>query len=86
MIIWKNGPYCWYFSLNLQQMGWPYREYIKSAKNGGFCEELLSENVFEDVLAPFCFYYYGVNASEAVQKIATDQKDYRKCFSCVIIC
>ena len=28
-----------------------YREYIKTAKNGGFCEELLSENNFEVVLA-----------------------------------
>ena len=27
-----------------------YREYIKTAKNGGFCEELLSENYFEAVL------------------------------------
>ena len=25
-------------------------------------------------------------ASDAVQKIATDQKEYRKCSSCVIIC
>ena len=67
-------------------MGWPYREYIKSAKNGGFCEELLSENVFEDVLATSSCYDYGVNASEAVQKIATDQKDFHKCSSCVIVC
>ena len=27
-----------------------HREYIKTAKNGGFCEELLSENYFEAVL------------------------------------
>ena len=67
-------------------MGWPYREYVKSAKNGGFCEELLSENVFEDVLATSSCYDYGVNASEAVQKIATDQKDFHKCSSCVIVC
>ena len=55
-------------------MGWSYRAYIKTTKNGGFCEELLSEND------------HGVNASEAVEKIATDQKEYRKCPSCVIIC
>ena len=24
----------------------PYRKYIKTTKNGGFCEELLSENDF----------------------------------------
>ena len=67
-------------------MGWPYREYTKTAKNGAFCEEFLSENDFEAVLASFCCYDYGANASEAVQKIAADQKDYHKCSSCVIIC
>ena len=34
----------------------PYRKYIKTAKNGGFCEELLSENDFEAVLVHFCCY------------------------------
>ena len=43
---------------------------IKTAKNDNFCEELLSENDFEAVLANFCCYDYGANASEAVQKIA----------------
>ena len=36
----------------------PYRKYIKTAKNGGFCEELLSENDSEAVLVNFCFYEY----------------------------
>ena len=72
--------------MNLKYPGWPYREYTKTARNGGFCEELLSENGFEAVLATFCCYEYGANASEAVQKIAKDKKDYRKCFSCVIVC
>ena len=49
----------------------PYRKYIKTAKNGGFCEELLSENDFEAVLVNFCCYEYGANASKAVQKIST---------------
>ena len=44
-----------------------------------------SENDFEAVLATFCCYNYGANASEAVQKITTGQKDYRKCSSCVIV-
>ena len=43
-----------------------------------FCDELLSENDFEVVLAFFCCYDYGANVSEAVQKIATDQKDNHK--------
>ena len=55
-------------------------------KNGQFCEELRRENDFESVLASFCCYDYGAKASEAVQKIATDQKEYRKCSSCVTIC
>ena len=36
----------------------PYRKYINTAKNGGFCEELLSENDFEAVLVNFCCYEY----------------------------
>ena len=47
---------------------------------------LLSENDFEGVLATFCCYDHGVKASQAVQKIDKDQKEYRKCSSCVIIC
>ena len=74
------------FSLELEYLECPYRAYIKTAKNGDFCEELLSENDFETVLATFCCYDHGAKASEAVQKIATDQKEYRKCSSCVIIC
>ena len=81
----KHGLYCRYFRLSLKYLGWLYREHIKTVKNGGFCEELLSENHFEAVLATFCCYEYGGNASEAVQKIAADQKDYPKCSSCVIV-
>ena len=38
------------------------------------------------ILASFCSYDYGANASEAVLKIATDQKDYHKCSLYVIVC
>ena len=47
------------------------RQYIKTAKNGDFCVELLSENGFEAVFVNFCCYAYGANASEAVKKIST---------------
>ena len=57
----------------------------KTAKNCDFRDELLSENDFEAVSATFCCYGSGANASEAVHKIATDQKDYHKCSSCVIV-
>ena len=55
-------------------------------KNGDFCEELRCENDFEAVLATFCCYDHGAKASKAVQKIAADQQEYRKCSSCLIIC
>ena len=44
----------------------PYRKYIKTAKNGGFCEELHSENDFETVLVNLCCYEYIIvpDASE----------------------
>ena len=45
-----------------------------------FREVFHSENDFQAVLANFCCYDYGANASEAVEKIATNQKDYRRCF------
>ena len=57
-----------------------------TAKNGNFCDEFLGENDFEATLATFCCYEHGAKASEAVQRIAADQKEYRKCSSCVIIC
>ena len=43
----------------------------QTAKNGGFFEELLSENDFEAALVNICCYEYGTNASKAVQKIST---------------
>ena len=36
----------------------PYRKYIKTAKNDGFYEKLLSENDFEAVLVNFYCYEY----------------------------
>ena len=85
-IVWKDGPYCWYFSLNLKYLGWLYSAYIKAAKNGNFCQELLSKNDYEAILVTFCCYDHGAKASEEVQKIAADQKEYGKCSLSVIIC
>ena len=42
----------------------------KAAKNGGFFEELLTQNDFEAVLVNLCCYEYGASASETVQKIS----------------
>ena len=46
------------------------RIHQNSKKNGSFCEELLGKIDFEAVLASFCCYGYGANASETVQKIS----------------
>ena len=54
--------------------------------NGGFCEELLSENDFDVLLATFCCYEHGANASETVQRIVTNQKEYSKYSLYIIIC
>ena len=56
--------------LILKYLEWPYKEYIKTTKNGSFCEESLSKNDFGTVSANFCFYDYGANTSEAVPKIS----------------
>ena len=50
-----------------------------------FSVKMTLKNDFEAVLVTFCCYDYGANASEAVQKIGTDQKDYQKCSFCVIV-
>ena len=57
-------------------MAWIYFDFSikkihRNSKNGGFCEELLSENDFEAVLVNFCCYEYGANAFDAVRKIST---------------
>ena len=57
----------------------------QNSENDDLCEELLSEN-FEADLVTFCCYDLGAKASEVIQKIATGQKEYRKCSLCVIIC
>ena len=53
-IVRKHGAYCSYFRLSLKFLGWLYKEYIKTAKNGCFhCigENFLSEKDFVAVLA-----------------------------------
>ena len=54
------------FSLELEMSGVVVKRIHQTVKNGGFCEGLLSENDFEAVLAMFCCYGHGVNASERV--------------------
>ena len=51
-----------------------------------FARNFLSKNDFETVLATFCYYDHGARASGEVQKITTDQQEYRKCTLRVIIC
>ena len=60
---------CSYLNFSIQKIH-------QNSKNGGFCEELLSENDFEAVLVNLCCYEYGAkpNTSEAVQKAVTNLK------------
>ena len=82
--VWKRGSYCWYFCLNLKYLGWSYRAYIKTAKNGDFWENLVKITL--SLFFTFCCYDHGAKASETVQEIATDQKECRRCSSYIIIC
>ena len=74
------------FSLELEISGVAVQSIHQKAKNGDFCKELLSESGFEVVLLTFCCCDYGAKAFEAAQKIATDQREYCKCSSCVMNC
>ena len=67
-MVWKHRSYFSIFSLKLEifVVPVPVQRIHQTAKNGTFCEELLSENDFEAVLINFCCYDYGTNASEAV--------------------
>ena len=55
------------FLLELEISGVVVQKIHQNSKNGSFCEELLSENDFEAVLANFCFYDYGASTSETIQ-------------------
>ena len=74
------------FSLELEISGVAIQSIHQNSQKWWLCQELLSENDFEAVLVTFCCYEHDIKASEAVQKIATDQKEYRKSSFCVIIC
>ena len=50
-----------------------------------YSEDFLGGEGFKPVLAIFCSYDNSANTSEAVEKIATDEKDNRKCFLCFIV-
>ena len=74
------------FSLKLEISEIAVQKIHQTARIGGFCEKLHSENDCEAVWATFCCYDFGAKVSKTVQKIATDEKDYHKCSSCVVIC
>ena len=74
------------FSLELEMSGVAIQKIHQNSEKWWLCEKLHGENDFEAVLATFCCYDYGAYASETVQKITADQKDYRKRSSCVIVC
>ena len=71
--------------MELEIPGLDVQRIHQNSKKWWLCEELSGENDFEAVLATLYCYDYGGNASESVQKIATDLKDYHKCSSCIIV-
>ena len=48
--------------------------------------DFLCGDDFDAVLAIFRSYRHSGNACEAVENIATDEKDYHKTSLCVIVC
>ena len=74
------------FLLELEMSGVAVQIIHQNSKKWQLFLELLSKNEFKAVLATFCCYDHGAKASEEVQKIAIDQKEYRKYSLCVIIC
>ena len=50
-------------------------KYIKTAKTAACSEGFLCGDDFDAALAIFRSYFYNANASEAVEKIDTDEKD-----------
>ena len=73
------------FLLELGMSGWLYWKYIKTEKMAVCCEDFHYGGNFDPVLAILCSYHYGVNISQAVDKIAIDEKDH-KCSMCVTVC
>ena len=67
-------------------LGWLYRKYIKAAKIAASSEDSLCGDELDSVLAIFNSYRYRENALEVVEKITKDEKDYRKCSLCAIVC
>ena len=82
----ETGVVLLIFLLKLEISGVVVYRIHQNSKADGFCEEMLSENNFEAILATFYCHEYGGNCSEAVQKIAADQKNYQKCSLCVTVC
>ena len=51
-----------------------------------YSEDFLCGDDFDAVITIFCSHDCYANASKVLVKIATDEKDYHKCFLCVIVC
>ena len=74
------------FLLELEISGVAVQSIHQNSEKWSLLLGLLGENDFEAVLTTFCCYDHGAKASEEVQKIAADHKEYRKCSLCVMIC
>ena len=72
-------------SLELKISGVAIQRIHQKSKKLCLLWELPTKNDFVAVLATFCCYDHDAKVFEAVQKIATNQKEYHICSSCVII-
>ena len=84
-IVRKRGPNC-YFHLNLKFLGGHAGNTSKQQKIVAFVRNYLVKMTLKTVLFTFGCYDYGTNASEAVQKTASNRKEYHKCSLCVTVC
>ena len=70
-IVWKHGPYYWYFCMNIKFL----REYIKTVKITGCSENFLCGDEFDAISINSRFYSDDADLYESVKKTATDDKD-----------
>ena len=74
------------YSLELEIADVAVQEMHQKKKMSDFSENVFSGDNTHAFLHLFSSNGYGANVSEAVGKIATDEKDYHKYSLCVIVC
>ena len=84
-IVWKHGLYCWIFPWTWNIWGDRPENTLKQQKMVGLWG-IAKWKWLWGCFSHFSLLWLWCQLSKAVQKITTDQKDYHKCSSCVIVC